>query len=90
MSTLSNYDEVLKIYYTEGIQDYLNHETPLADMIEVNESDISGKDAKIEMHISRSTGTGARVDGGALPTADYQGYKQATVPMKYGMCFPLQ
>jgi hypothetical protein len=80
---LSNYDEVLKLFYTDAIQEQLNHETILADMLEVNEDDISGKDAKIECHYGRSGGTGARADGGALPDADYQKYIMATVPMKY-------
>lgn len=82
-ASLSNYDEVLKTYYLPGIQDYLNHSTILADIIETNEEDVSGKDATIEMHYGRSTGTGSRGDGGALPSANYQKYKTATVPMKY-------
>lgn len=82
-ANLSHYDEVLKTYYLPGIQDYLNHDTPLADLIEVNEEDISGKDATIECHYGRSTGTGARADGGSLPSANYQRFKTCTVPMKY-------
>jgi len=88
MSTLSNYDEVLKLYYLDGIRDQLNNDTILASQIDTNEKDISGKDAKIECHITRNSGIGARADGGSLPTAGYQGFKQATVPMKYvyGRC----
>lgn len=82
-ATLSAYDEVLKTYFLPGVQDYLNHSTILNDLIEVNEEDISGKDATIECHYGRSTGTGARPDGGTLPTASYQKYKTCTVPMKY-------
>ena len=82
-ANLSHYDEVLKTYYLPGIQDYLNHDTILADMIEVNEEDISGKNATIESHYGRSTGTGAVADGGALPLASYQKFKTCTVPMKY-------
>lgn len=80
---LSTYDEVLKTFYLPAIQEQLNHETFLADRIEVNEEDVSGKNATIEMHYGRSTGTGARADNGSLPTAGYQKYKTATVPMKY-------
>lgn len=81
--SLSTYDEVLKIFYLPAIQEQLNHATILADLIDINEEDISGKDAKIEMHYGRTTGTGARADGATLPTANYQKYKKATVPMKY-------
>jgi hypothetical protein len=80
---LSNYDEVLKTFYLPAIQEQLNNETPLASMIEINEEDVSGKNATIECHYGRSTGTGARADGGALPEADYQKYKTCTVPTKY-------
>lgn len=80
---LSTYDEVLKTFYLPAIQEQLNHETFLADRIEVNEEDVSGKNATIEMHYGRSTGTGARGDNGQLPTAGYQKYKTATVPMRY-------
>jgi hypothetical protein len=82
-ATLSTYDEVLKTFYLPGIQDALNHDTILADMIEVNEEDVSGKNATIEVHYGRSTGTKWTTDGGTLPTATYQRYKTCTVPMKY-------
>lgn len=82
-ATLSTYDEVLKTFYLPAIQEQLNHSTFLADKIEVNEEDVSGKDATIECHYGRNTGIGARADGGTLPTATYQKYKTCTVPMRY-------
>lgn len=82
-ATLSTYDEVLKTFYLPAIQDQLNHDTILSDLIDVNEEDVSGKDAKIEMHYGRTFGIGARSDGEALPAAYYQKHKQATVPMQY-------
>ena len=80
---LSNYDEVLKTFYLPAIQEQLNNDTILADIIDTNETDVSGKDAKIECHYGRTKGTGARADGGALPEADYQKFKMVTVPMRY-------
>uniref|UniRef100_A0A6H1ZDK4 Putative capsid protein n=1 Tax=viral metagenome TaxID=1070528 RepID=A0A6H1ZDK4_9ZZZZ len=82
-ATLSAYDEVLKTFYLPAIQEQLNHSTILADLIDVNEEDVSGKDAKIEMQYGKSTGIGARGDGEALPAANYQKFIQATVPMQY-------
>lgn len=82
-ATLSNYDEVLKTYYLPGIQERLNHSTFLPDILEVNEEDVSGKNATIETHYGRSTGTGARSDGEPLPSASYQKFKTCTVPMQY-------
>ena len=80
---LSTYDEALKNMYLPAIQDYLNNETVLAKFIEVNEEDVSGKLAYIENHYGRSTGIGARADGGSLPEADYQKFKKSEVKMKY-------
>jgi len=80
---LSNYDEVLKIFYLPAIQEQLQNENILSSLIETNEEDISGKDAKVECHYGRNTGTGARADGGALPDAGYQKFQTATIPMKY-------
>lgn len=81
-ATLSSYDEVLKTFYLPAIREQLNHDTILSDLIDVNEEDVSGKDAKIEMHYGKTTGIGARGDGEALPSANYQKHKQATVPMQ--------
>lgn len=80
---LSNYSEVLKTFYLPAIQEQLNNETVLAQKLEVNEEDIVGKNATINLHYGRSTGTGARPDGGALPEADYQKHKTCVVPTKY-------
>jgi hypothetical protein len=80
---LSNYDEVLKTYYLPAIQDQLNGDNILSDIIDTNEKDVSGKNATIECHYGRSTGLGARADGGSMPTAAYQKYKTMTVPMRY-------
>lgn len=81
---LSNYSEVLKTFYLPAIQDQLNHDTILMDRIAMGpQEDVSGKNFTIEMHYGRSTGTGARADAGPLPTASYQKYKTAVVPMKY-------
>jgi len=80
---LATYDEVLKNFYLPAIQEYLNNDTILAQKIDVNEKDVSGKLAYIENHYGRSTGIGARADGAALPDADYQKFKKSEVPMKY-------
>lgn len=82
-ATLSNYSEVLKTFYLEPIQEQLNNDNILKKFIEVNEEDVAGKDATIEMHYGRTKGTGSRADAGTLPDAGYQKFKQATVPMKY-------
>lgn len=80
---LATYDEALKNMYLPAIQEYLNNDTILASKIDVNEEDVSGKLAYIENHYGRSSGLGARADGGALPEAGYQKFKKSEVKMKY-------
>ena len=80
---LSNYSEVLKVYYLPAIQEQLQNENILTSIIDVNEEDVSGKSATIECHYGRSNGGGSVADGGALPEADYQKFKTCTVPMRY-------
>jgi len=82
-ATLSYYDEVLKTFYLPAIQEYLEHSTPLSDILERDTESVSGKNATIECHYGRSTGTGARADAASLPDPGYQKYKTCTVPMKY-------
>ena len=81
---LATYDEALKNIYLPAIQEYLNNDRFLAQKIEVNEKDVSGKTAYIENHFGRSTAIGMTYDGGTLPEADYQKFKKSEVPMKYG------
>ncbi len=80
---LSNYDEALKTFYLDAIQEQLNHNTLLADVIDTNEKDVSGKNATINHHYGRTKGTGARKDEEALPVAAYQKFQTSIVPMKY-------
>jgi hypothetical protein len=80
---LSNYSEVLKTFYLPAIQEQLNNGTVLASMLETNETDVAGKNATINLHYGRNSGTGARADGGSLPDAGYQKHQTCTVPMRY-------
>jgi hypothetical protein len=82
---LSNYDEALKNFYLEPAKEQLNNDNVLMSILSsrANETDVAGTNAKIDCHYGRTTGTGARQDREDLPTAGYQKYKQATVPMKY-------
>ena len=82
-ANLSTWDEVLKTFYLPAIQDQLNRDKILTDIIDVNEEDVSGKQATIECRYGRNTGIGAIADGGDLPTATYQKFKTCIVPMKY-------
>ena len=80
---LSNYEQALKDFYLEPVQDQLNNATVLMSLLDKNEKDVSGNNAIIDCHYGRTSGTGARGDGHSLPSAGRQLFKKATVPMKY-------
>lgn len=80
---LSNYSEALKVFYLPAVQEQLNNDNVLSAMIDTNEEDVSGKSATIECHYGRNSGTGVAKDGGAMPTAGYQKFQTAKVPMRY-------
>ena len=80
---LSNYSEVLKTFYLPAIQEQLNNDSWLKVAIETNEEDVSGKNATINHHYGRNTGTFAIADGGIFANPGYQIHKTSTVPCKY-------
>jgi len=81
-AVLANYEQVLKTIYLPAIQDQLNNDTVLKMKLETNEKDVSGKNATIEHHYGRSSGTFAIPDGVAFGDANYQKFQTSTVPTK--------
>ena len=80
---MSNFDAVLKEVYVGPIREQLSQEKILLEKVSRNSKDISGKYGVISLHMSRNNGTGARADGGTLPTAGQQGYVASKWKMKY-------
>lgn len=80
---LSTYQTIMKEFYLPGIQEELNHATILSDVLDVNEEDVSGKYAVIDVHYGRNTGRGVRTDTEASPTPGSQKHLQVKVPMQY-------
>ena len=71
---LTNFDEALKIDYLPAVREQLNHKTILADKIERNERDVSGRQWRAVAHYQRNSGVGSGAETD-LPTAGNQGYK---------------
>jgi hypothetical protein len=81
--TLTALDAILKTQYLGPIRDQLNSATLLLDRIQKNYDSVVGKNFTIPLHYGRNEGIGARADGGTLPTAGNQSYKECIVPMRY-------
>jgi len=82
-STLSTFDAILKTQYLGPIREQLNSSSVLYSRLEKNEDSVVGKNFTIPLHYGRNEGVGARAEGGTLPDAGNQAYKECIVPMKY-------
>jgi len=82
-ATLTTFDSILKNQYLGPIREQLNSSSILYSRLEKNEDSVVGKNFTIPLHYGRNEGVGARGEGGALPAAGNQAYKECIVPMKY-------
>ena len=82
-STLSTFDAILKTQYLGPIREQLNSSSVLYSRLEKNEDSVVGKNFTIPLHYGRNEGVGARAEGGTLPDAGSQAYKECIVPMRY-------
>lgn len=82
-ATLTTFDAILKNQYLGPIREQLNNTNALYSRLEKNEDSVVGKNFTIPLHYGRNEGVGARAEGGALPTAGNQSYKECIVPMRY-------
>lgn len=82
-TTLTTFDAILKNQYLGPIREQLNNTCLLYSRLEKNEDSVVGKNFTIPLHYGRNEGVGARAEGGTLPTAGNQAYKECIVPMRY-------
>lgn len=72
--SMANYDAALKNVYGPALRNSLNNSNPVLTEVVRDEDNVSGRKCIWSVHSGRSTSTGARHEGGALPTADRQRY----------------
>ncbi len=81
--TFTTADDVLKQDYKGPVADQLNNTVFLLSQVESNTDDVVGRHAVIPIHVSRTSGIGARAENGTLPTAGRQGYNDLRVPLRH-------
>jgi len=81
--TLATADSALKEDYQPVVREQINNAILLLQQVEKNTRDIEGRRAVLSLHVARSSGVGARAEGGSLPVAASQGYAEERVPMKF-------
>lgn len=82
-ATLTTLDSILKNQYLGPLREQVNYDVVLLDLLEKNEDNVSGKNFTIPLHYAGNVGFGAVAEGGTLPTAGSQQYKETIVPQRY-------
>ena len=77
-ATLTTYDADLKDNYGPGLKNALNNAHNVLNEVPINTQDIVGRRAVWAVHTLRSGSTGARGEGGTLPSAGSQGFTETT------------
>jgi hypothetical protein len=80
-TTRTTIEQALKEFYLPAVREQLNQSNPFLAQIESTNKNVEGLEAVVALHVSRNQGVGARAEGGTLPTAGNQGYKQSKVPL---------
>jgi hypothetical protein len=74
---------ILKEVYLPAMQELLNNATPLLKVLEKETHAVEGGNFVIAVHRGRNAAAGVgRAEDATLPTADYQRYVRAIVPVK--------
>lgn len=79
--TMTTADAALKEDYQPAVREQINNKNVLLAQIEKNTEDTDGRRAVLSLHVTRSSGVGARADGGTLPDAGNQGYAEERIPL---------
>jgi hypothetical protein len=82
-ATLSALDAILKTQYLGPVREQVPQKMVLHKRLKKNDDSVSGKNFTLPLHVGGNEGIGATGDGGTLPEAGNQQYKETIVPMKY-------
>jgi hypothetical protein len=86
-ATLATVDALLKEVYEDGPREQINQDVVALRRIEKSSegvtNEVGGRYVTFPVHTRRNSGTGARREMEALPTAGRQGHVAARVPLRY-------
>jgi hypothetical protein len=82
-ATLSTLDSILKNQYIGPLREQVNYDVVLLDMLDKDQDSVVGKNFTIPLHVGGNEGFASVAEGGTLPTAGAQQYKETIVPMRY-------
>jgi len=82
-ATLSALDAILKDDYQGPVREQLNNSNMFAAQVNQNTEDFEGRKFVIPGHFGRNKGVGARGEGGTIPTAGNQTYRDLFGPVRF-------
>jgi hypothetical protein len=82
-TTLSTLDSILKTQYLPAVNEQFNNLSVILSRLEKDYDSVVGKNFTMALHTGRNESVAGRGEGGTLPVAGNQSYKNAIVPMKY-------
>ena len=82
-ATLTTLDAILKNQYIGPLREQVNMDVVLLDMLDKDQDSVVGKNFTIPLHVGGNEGFAAVAEGGTLPGAGAQQYKETIVPMRY-------
>ena len=82
-ATLTTLDSILKNQYLGPLREQVNYDVVLLDLLDKDQDSVVGKNFTIPLHVGGNEGFASVAEGGTLPTAGAQQYKETIVPMRY-------
>ena len=82
-TTLSAIDSILKNQYLGPLREQVNYDVVLLDMLEKNADVVTGKNFTVPLHVGGNESVSSVAEGGTLPTAGNQQYKETIIPQRY-------
>lgn len=82
-ATLTTLDSILKNQYLGPLREQVNYDVVLLDLLDKDQDSVVGKNFTIPLHIGGNEGFASVAEGGALPAAGNQQYKEVIVPQRY-------
>lgn len=82
-ATLSVLDAILKNQYIGPLREQVNYDVVLLDLLDKDQDSVVGKNFTIPLHVGGNEGFASVAEGGTLPIAGNQQYKEVIVPQRY-------
>ncbi|AHF07169.1 phage major capsid protein [Desulfitobacterium metallireducens] len=82
-ATLQTLDGILKNQYLAPLREQVNNDVVVLDLLDKDQDSVVGKNFTIPLHVGGNEGFASVAEGGILPTAGSQQYKECIVPQRY-------